>query len=74
MSEGEELAQKLLRILFRLSHDPLLQQADLTGDLGDQLCLPVCDRGHDRIRQAKRGRRQPAAIHPGRRRLGLAQG
>jgi hypothetical protein len=49
MSSREELAEKLLRILIRLSHDPLLQQADLAGDLGNHFSFPACDRGDDRI-------------------------
>jgi hypothetical protein len=54
MSNREKFAQKLLRILIRLSHHPLLQQTDLTCDLGDQLGFPANDRGHDRVHEAER--------------------
>jgi hypothetical protein len=68
------MAQKLLRILVPLGRDLLLQQANLTCDLGDQFCFPARDRGDDRVRQAeRRGGVQPAALHPCRYRFGLAQ-
>jgi hypothetical protein len=74
MASCEQLAQELVRILLRLSHDPLLHEADVTGDLGDHLSFPPGDRGDDRVRETKRGGRvQPAALHPGRHRLGLLQ-
>jgi hypothetical protein len=37
MSGREQLAQELLRILVNVSHDPLLHQADLAGNLVDHV-------------------------------------
>jgi hypothetical protein len=38
MSRREQLTEKVLRILLiLLSHDPLLHEADLTGDFGDHV-------------------------------------
>jgi hypothetical protein len=50
-------------ILVRLSHDPLLPQADLTRDPGDHVGFSAADRGHDCVREAeRRGPVQPAPL------------
>ena len=63
MSSREQLAEELLWILICLGHDPLLHQADLTGDLGDHLRFTAGDRGDDRVAKTERGSRvQPVAL------------
>jgi hypothetical protein len=64
MSCREQLPQNLLGVLVLLSHDSLLHQADLAGDLGDHVRFAVCDRGHDRVGETeRRGGVQPTAVH-----------
>jgi hypothetical protein len=74
MSRREELAEKLLRILICLSHDPLLHEPDFPRDIGDHLGFTPRDGGDDGVREAeRRGWVQPAVVQTCRNGLGLSQ-